>query len=298
VVELGTVGIWTRQLDSRPGREAQEAVDELEGLGYRTVWIPEAVEREVISHATLLLAGSSSIVVATGIARVQVRAPQAVALAQLMLAERFPGRFLLGLGVSHQVVVERQLAQVFRPPLQVMSDYLDAIDTVVAARHPAPPVSPSQRVLAALGPKMLDLARERSAGAHTYLAPVEHTAWARSHLGPGPLLVPAIKVVLDGDRERAGDIARRSVGAPGRLPAYRQNLRRAGFADADLDDGVSQRLVDALVACGGVGEVVERVTAHLEAGADHVCVEVLTGDDTTVPMEAWRELAPALTAIR
>jgi probable F420-dependent oxidoreductase len=297
MLELGRVGIWTRQLDGRPGGEAQEAVRELESLGYPVVWIPEAIEREVMSHATLLLAGSSTMVVATGIANVHARAPRSAALVQLLLTERFPDRFLLGLGVSHPVVVERVLEQAYGSPLTVMSDYLDAIEAALAAPRLAPPAVTPSRILAALGPKMLAIAKERSLGAHTYLAPVKHTAWARNELGPGPLLVPAIKAVFDTDRSRARDIGRRSVGAPARNPAYRDNLRRAGFVDADLSGGVSDRLVDALVVSGDVDAIVKRVGEHVAAGADHVCVEVLTGDDTSLPSEAWRELAPALTAV-
>jgi probable F420-dependent oxidoreductase len=294
ILELGRVGIWTRQLDGVPGGAAQEAASMLESLGFRTVWIPEAVRREAISHATLLLAGTSNLVVATGIARVHARAPQAAALAQVLLNERFPGRFLLGLGVSHPIVVERMMGQVYGRPLAVMTQYLDAMDATLATVAPlaAPP-----RVLAALGPKMLTMAAERSGGAHTYLAPAEHTVWARAQLGPDALLAPAIKVVLDTDAGRARAIGRWSLGPSTRTPAYRSNLLRFGFTEADVADAPSDRLVDALVAWGDVDAVERRVREHLDAGASHVCVEVLTGDDTTVPMDAWRRLAPVLAEI-
>ena len=290
-LDLGRVGIWTRQLDAVPGAAAQSAVAELESLGYRSVWIPEAMRREVVSHATMLLAGSSTIAVVTGIARVHARSPQAAALAQLLLTERWPGRFVLGLGVSHPPVVERMLGQTYGPPLATMAGYLDAMDATVAAT--ASDAAAPPRLLAALGPKMLALAAQRAAGAHTYLAPVEHTAWARAELGPDAFLAPAVKVVLDDDPERADAVGRWSVGPPSRLPAYRDNLARFGFDATETSD----RLIDALVATGGVDAVVARVTDHLDAGADHVCVEVLTGDDTTVPMDAWRALAPALTGM-
>jgi probable F420-dependent oxidoreductase len=215
----------------------------------------------------------------------------------MMLAERFPGRFLLGLGASHRAVVERLMGQEYGSPLAVMSAYLDDIDTTIE-RHRTRPAVPPSRLLAALGPKMLELAARRSSGAHTYMAPVEHTRWARQTLGPSPLLSPAIKVVLSDDRGRSREVARWSVGSTLRSPAYRSNLRRFGFSGEELIGHLSDRVVDALVACGDESAAVDRVREHLDAGADHVCVEVLTGDDTTAPMDAWRRLAPALIEIR
>ena len=295
MIGLGRAGLWTRQLDKQPGAVAQDTVAELESLGYSTVWIPEASEREVISHATLLLAGTQSIVIATGIARVHVRSPQATALAQRFLAQRFPGRFLLGLGVSHPPVVERMLGQVYGPPLATMRNYLDAMDATTGGTPVDASTAPT--VLAALGPKMLALAGERAGGAHSFLAPVAHTASARDLLGPDPLLAPAIKAVLTDDRAAGTAIARGSVQPTSGLPAYRGNLLRSGFTEDDLSGGLSDRLVDALVAVGDVDAIVARVREHLDAGADHVCVEVLTGDDTTVPLDAWCRLAPALTEL-
>jgi probable F420-dependent oxidoreductase len=288
---FGAAGIWTRALDGVPGRQAQEAVAELESLGYRTVWIPEAMEREAMSHATLLLAGSSSIVVATGIANIHARAPQATTLAHRLLDDTFPGRFVLGLGVSHAFVVERVLKQEYGSPVQAMATYLDALDA-------SPVGEPSARVIAALGPKMLRLAKDRSMGAHTYMSPVEHTAWAREQLGPGPLLLPAVKAVLDGDVTRARETGRSAIGPTLRMPAYRDNLRRVGYGDDDVVGAPSDRLTDALVAHGSVADIVERVQEHLAAGADHVCVEVLPADGEVLPASAWRELAPALSALR
>jgi probable F420-dependent oxidoreductase len=297
MMPLGRVGLWTRQLDSQPAAAAIDAVAGIEALGYPTLWIPEAIEREVLSHATMLLGATSELVVATGIARVHARAPQATALAQLLLAERYPGRFLLGLGVSHQFVVERVLGQAYGKPLEVMRAYLDAMDVTLQAPHPAPPAVPPPRVLAALGPHMLELAGTRADGAHTYLAPVEHTAWARAALGPHPLLAPSVKVFLGADASVARDVARRSVGPALRSQAYRANIVRVGWSENDLAGPLSDRLVDALVAWGDVEAITASVRGHLDAGADHVCVEVLTGDDTTIPMAAWQELAPALLTL-
>lgn len=296
-IDLGRVGIWTRQLDGVSGAIAQEAVRELEAHGYRSVWIPEAQRREILSHATLLLAASSSIVVATGIARVHARSPQAAALAQTMLSERFPGRFLLGLGVSHPVVVERMMGQTYGPPIATMASYLDAIDATIRALAPSGSDGAGVRLLAALGPKMIALAGERGNGIHSYMAPVEHTAWARGLMGPEAFIAPAIKAVFGSDRAGARLIASGSVAPTTRMPAYRDNLRRFGFADDDMGRQPSQRLIDALVCYGDVDAITHRVREHLDAGANHVCVEVLTGDDTTVPMNAWRELAPALVSL-
>ena len=290
---LGRVGIWTRQLDEQHGTVAEKAVAELEALGYRSLWVPEAIHREVLSHATALLAATSSITVATGIARVHERTPHATALAQRFLADRFPGRFVLGLGVSHPQVVERVLGQSFEHPLATMRDYLDAMD---ATRGGSPDATDAPRVLAALRPKMLALAANRATGAHTFLSPVEHTAWARGILGADAVLAPAIKVVLAADHDDPLGVARSSIKPSLRLPTYATSLLAFGFDDEDLAGDLSDRLVESLVAIGDVDAVVRRVEEHLAAGADHVCVEVLTGDDTTVPHDAWRRLAPALTS--
>jgi probable F420-dependent oxidoreductase len=295
VASLGRVGLWTRQLDMRSAGEAEDAAAEIEELGYRSLWIPEATHREAISHAALLLAATRSLVVATGVARVHARSPQAAVLAQRLICERWPGRFVLGLGVSHPMVIERMMGQVYGPPLATMAGYLDGMDATRGG--PAEVPGGVARVIAALGPKMLALAAQRSSGAHTYLSPVEHTAWARGELGSGPLLAPAIKVVLTDDIDAGLAVARWSLAPTVKMPAYRSNVLRSGFTDDDLADGLTDRLVHALVAIGDVDAVVKRVREHLAAGADHVCIEVLTGDDVTIPMEQWRRLGPALAEI-
>jgi probable F420-dependent oxidoreductase len=285
---LGRVGIWTRQLDMCDGDLGERAATELEAMGWQSLWIPEAIHREVLTHATLLLAATDRLVIATGIARVHARSPQATALAQRHLHARFPERFLLGLGVSHPMIVERMLGQQYGPPLATMRSYLDSMD---ATRGGAAPVGSDDRVLAALGPLMLRLAAERAGGAHTYVAPVAHTAWARDIVGPDSFLAPCLKVVLTNDRAEGIAIARASVAPTIKNPAYRENVLRSGFDVGDLDDGVSDALVDALVAIGDEDVIAARVHEHLAAGADHVCIEVLTGDDTTIPLDAWRRLA-------
>lgn len=293
--DLGPIGIWTRQLDAIDPVSAEAAVAELETLGFRALWLPEARFREIISHSTMLLAGTHSITVATGIARIHSRSPQATSLAQRLLAERFRERFVLGLGVSHPQVVEGMLNQPYGSPLATMRDYLDAMDATPDGASAAG--APVPRLLAALGPKMLSLAAERAAGAHTYMAPVAHTKWARELLGSEPYLAVAVKAVLTPDPEQGADIARWSIKPTSRAPAYRANLARFGFTDEDLRGQPSDRLVDALVAVGDVEAIIARVREHLEAGANHVCVEVLTGDDNTVPREAWRQLSAQLNPL-
>jgi probable F420-dependent oxidoreductase len=278
-MDIGRVGIWTFALDLQPAAKSREAAAELEELGYGAIWIPEAVGREALANAGLLLAGTRQMVIATGIANIWMRHPMAAAAGWRTLNEAYDGRFLMGLGVSHAPSVDRMLGQTWDKPLARMRRYLDDMDEAIflAAQPPVPP----SRVLAALGPRMLELARERALGAHPYFVPVEHTAVAREHLGKGPLLAPEQAVVLETDPGRARQIARSHTAGYLRLPNYANNLRRLGFSDDDLADGGSDRLV-------------ERVRAHHAAGADHVCLQVIEADQRSLPMEAWRRLADAL----
>lgn len=294
-IDLAPVGLWTFHLDLLPASQAQGLVAELEELGYGAVWIPEAMGRDPMVHAALLLEATERIVVATGIANIWNRAANTMTAAQRTLTGAFPDRFLLGLGVSHSVMVEGVLGERYERPLSKMRAYLDAMD-----RSPylasAPAAEPT-RVLAALGPRMLQLAAERAAGAHPYFVPVEHTAMARQTLGRGPLLCVEQAAVLQTDPEQARAAARAHMALYLTLPNYTNNLRRFGFGDEDLDGGGSDRLVDALVAWGDVDAVAQRVRAHHDAGASHVCLQVLgsTADDARrLPLEQWRRLAAAL----
>jgi probable F420-dependent oxidoreductase len=293
--ELGRVGLWTFQLDLQPAARAQEAAREIEGLGYRALWIPEAFGREALTNAGLLLAGTERLVVATGIANVWARDAMAMAAAQKTLDEAYPGRFLLGIGVSHKPMVDDLRGHRYQKPLTYMRDYLDAMDRALFMA-PAPAV-PGTRVIGALHPKMLRLAAERTAGAHPYFVTPEHTARAREILGRGPLLAPEQAAVLESDPAAARAVARTHMAIYLGLPNYRRNLVALGFGDDDFADGGSDRLVDAIVAWGGVDAVATRVRAHLDAGADHVCVQVLDPDPNALPMAQWRALAPALCAI-
>jgi probable F420-dependent oxidoreductase len=291
-MDLGRTGLWTFQLDLQPATRVREAVAELEEIGWPTLWLPEAVGRESFTNSALVLSATERLVVATGISSIWARDAMAAAAGQLTLCEAFPERFLLGLGVSHQPMVDHIRGHSYKRPLELMREYLDAMDRVFYV-SPKPAEAP-RRALAALGPKMLALAAERALGSHTYFVPVEHTASARETVGDGPMLFVEQAVVLTRDREQAHAAARQHMRTYLGLPNYTNNLRRLGWGDDDLGDGGSDRLVEALVAWGDVEQVAERVAAHHQAGADHVCVQVLDTDATALPMQQWRELAPAL----
>jgi probable F420-dependent oxidoreductase len=291
MVNIGRVGIWTFALDMVPAARAQEAAALIEALGYGALWIPEALGREAFTNAGLLLAGTRRIVVATGIANMWARDAMAMAAAQRTLADAYPDRFLLGIGVSHAPMVGMR-GHHYDKPLSAMRAYLDAMDT--APFMASQPLIPPQRVLAALAPKMLRLAAERAAGSHPYFVPPEHTAFARQVMGKGPLLAPEQAVVLETTPTKARDVARKHMSVYLGLPNYVNNLKRLGFTDDDIANGGNDRLVDALVAWGSVDTIVKRVRAHHDAGADHVCLQVLDRDPRALPVRQWRELAAAL----
>ncbi len=291
-MDIGRVGIWTFQLELQPAVRAQEAASEIEELGYGAIWIPEALGKEAFAHAGLLLAATRRIPVATGIANIWARDAVTMAAAQKTLAEAYPERFLLGLGVSHAPLVEGVRGHRYEQPLAAMGAYLDAMDAAPFMGCP-PPANPP-RVLAALGPKMLALAARRSRGAHPYFVPVEHTARARQTLGMGPLLAPEQAVILEPSPSTARAIARQHMARYLALPNYTNNLRRLGFDDRDLAGGGSDRLVDAIVAWGDAEAIVTRVRAHHDAGADHVSIQVLDPDPRALPRRQWRELAGPL----
>jgi probable F420-dependent oxidoreductase len=290
-MELGRVGIW-HFLDIFPAATAQAAAREIEGLGFRTLWIPEALGREAFTHAGLLLAGTERLIIATGIANVWARDATAMAAAQKTLAEAYPGRFLLGMGVSHAPLVAGMRGHAYTTPLTYLRSYLDAMD--VATYVGAQPSEPPRRVLASLHPKSLELARERAWGSHPYFVPPEHTARARAILGAGKLLAPEQMVCLETEPSAARAIARQAMQVYLGLPNYVRNLRALGFGGDDIANGGSDRLVDAIVAWGTIDAIVARVKAHHDAGADHVCLQVLQANPAELPHRAWRDLAAAL----
>jgi probable F420-dependent oxidoreductase len=291
-MKIGHVGIWTRQFEDHPAARAQEAAAELEELGFGAIWFGEAAGREALTNAGLLLAGTQRIVIATGIANIYARDPVTMASGQKTLCEAYPGRFLLGLGVSHIPLVEELRGHRYDKPVPTMRAYLDRMDQA-PYRSVAPPGKPA-RVLAALGPKMLKLSAERADGAHPYNVNPEHTAEARRTMGQGPLLCPEQAVVLEKDASKAREIARAFLAIYLNLPNYTNNFLRLGFEESDVKDGGSERLIDAIVAWGDLDSIRNRVRAHHAAGADHVCVQVLTKDPQALPLSEWRELASAL----
>jgi probable F420-dependent oxidoreductase len=288
----GLVGVWLSRLARVPAAEARAAVRRIEDLGYGSLWIGEtSVSKEVLTHAGLLLAASERIVVGTGIASIWARDAVAAHAAAVTLGEAYPGRFVLGLGVSHRDLVGDR-GHDYARPLAAMRRYLDDLDS---SRCDAPVGDvPVPVVLAALGPKMLALAAERTAGAHTYFMPVEHTRGARKALGPDALLVPEQAVVVTDSADEARALAREHMAFYLRQPNYTKSLRPLGVTDEDLAGGGSDRLVDLLVAWGPAEVVARRVQDQLDAGADHVVLQPL-GATTEAAVDQLQLLAPALT---
>lgn len=291
-MQLGATGVWTTQLDNFPAAKAQEAVAELEELCFGALWLGESTGREALTSAGLLLAGTKRIVIATGIANIYGRDPVTMAAAQKTLAEAYPNRFLLGLGVSHVPLVEQLRGHRYDKPVATMRAYLDAMDQ--APYRAAPPTSKPPRVLAALGPQMLRLSAERADGAHPYNTTPQHTAQARELLGAGPLLCPEQAVVLETNPAKARAIARKFLAIYLTLPNYTNNFLRLGFQEADFANGGSDKLIDAIIAWGDLKTVLNRIQEHHSAGADHVCLQVLTEDPQTFPLREYRELASAI----
>jgi probable F420-dependent oxidoreductase len=291
-MQLGATGIWTTKLDNFPAAQTQEAVAELEELGFGALWFGEATGREALANAGLLLAGTKRIVIATGIANIYGRDPVTMAAAQKTLAEAYPNRFLLGLGVSHVPLVEKLRGHRYDKPVATMRAYLEGMDK--APYQAVPPPSKPPRVLAALGPKMLQLSAERADGAHPYNTTPKHTAQARELLGPGPYLCPEQAVVLETNPAKARAIARKFLAIYLTLPNYTNNFLRLGFQEADFANGGSDRLIDAVIAWGDLKAVLSRIHEHHSAGADHVCIQVLTEDPKTLPFREYRELASVM----
>lgn len=285
-MDLKGVGIWSTQLRFGDRSEAAEAVAELDELGFPAVWIPD-MGGPVLDAVENLLAASKNLVVATGILNLWMHSAEDVAAGYTRLTEQYGERFLLGVGVSHASVINADEPGRYRKPLAATSAFLDGLDNA------GTPVPPQNRVLAALGPKMLALAADRTRGSHPYLSTPEHTAYARELLGEGPLLLPEQTAILTTDRDEA-----RAIGVPWlqpylAAPNYTNNWLRSGFTAEDIDS-VSDRLFDALIVWGDEEAVLRRVREHQAAGADHVGIQVVRADGETFPREEWRRLAAAL----
>ncbi|MEZ4217453.1 MAG: TIGR03620 family F420-dependent LLM class oxidoreductase [Myxococcota bacterium] len=289
-MEIGRLGVWTFT-DLLDRADATRFVRRIEELGYGALWIPEAVGFDPFVRAAFLLERSERLVVATGIANVYARDAMAMKGAQHALASQYDGRFLLGLGVSHAPFVEGMRGHRYGRPVATMRAYLDAME---AAVYGGPPLAkPPPVVLGALRPRMLELARDRTRGAHPYLTTVEHTRRARALLGPDAWLCPEVKVLLERDPAKARKLALEACRVNLSLPNYRACLRWLGYDDEGLPDGASARLLDDLVAWGDAEALRARIDAHLEAGASHVCVHPIHPDGGHAPhLEVLEALAP------
>jgi probable F420-dependent oxidoreductase len=276
-MELGTIGVWAS--DRQLGDErASEAAKLIEHLGYSVWWLGGSPH---VPDVRPILDATSTLIAATGILNVWINEPGETAAADAAVREEFGGRFMLGIGIGH-----REATSDYRRPLETMRAFLDGLD---AASVP-PPLD--GRCMAALGPKMLDLARERTAGSHTYFVPVEHTRFARERLGAGKLVATELACVIDTDPVRAKAIARDYAQLYLGLRNYTQNLLSFGFTEKDFQDGGSDRLIDAVVPQGSAEQIAEVAQAHLQAGADHVCVQPV--GEQGIPRKSWTALAKTL----
>jgi probable F420-dependent oxidoreductase len=270
------------------GEGLAEVSAEVESLGFRTLWIPGAIRDSGGSLWTTIdgvLGSTVELKVATAVVNIWAYPADTTAAAVLRLSAAYPGRLILGVGVGQPEHLGDDRVDAFRHPTTEMGRYLDELDALGVHVH--------DRVLAALGPKMLHLAGTRAAGAHPYLVTPEHTAMARDILGPEPILAPEQPVIIETDPGRAREKGREYLAFYLQLRNYVANLRRMGFGDEDLADGGSDRLVDSIVAWGDQPAIVERLRAHLAAGADHVAVHVV-GEGRDPTRDEWRALAPAL----
>jgi probable F420-dependent oxidoreductase len=284
-MDLAGVGIWSSQLHYGDPAEIADAAAELDELGFTALWIPD-VSGSVLDAVGRLLVATTRTVIATGILNLWMHSAGDVAESFAALTAEHGDRFLLGIGVSHAPLIDAGQPGRYRKPLAATASFLDGLD---AAPRPVPAEA---RVLAALGPKMLALSATRARGAHPYLVTPDHTASARSVLGQGPLLLPEQTAILTDDADEARRIGTNYLRAYLALPNYANNLLRSGFSEDDLAQ-VSDRLFNAIIAWGDEGAIMRRVAEHRAAGADHVCVQVLTADPREFPREQWRRIAAA-----
>lgn len=290
-VGLGRIGIWTTALDALEVPAAREAVAELDAQGWGSLWFGEAYGREAFTAAQIYLGASSRMLVGTGIANIYGRDAVTTGAAARTLNAAFPGRFILGLGVSHAPLVERMRGHQYGRPVSAMSEYLDALDAAPYLAAGSPELPP--RVLAALGPRMLELARDRADGAHPYNVTPAHTASAREILGPEPMLIVEQACVVSDDEEEWRKRAHVHLEFYTGLPNYRNSWLREGFTEQDAVRGGSDRLKRALVA-RGLEQTSQRVNEHLQAGASTVVLQALGADLAEVPKQDWARLAEAL----
>ena len=296
-IQLPRIGVFSVPLEVIGRTEALEFVGELDELGYGCVWTGEGLgTRELFTNAAVVLGGTRRIAFGAGIANIWVRDPVTMVTAARTLMESYPGRFVLGLGVSHREQVDPR-GHVYARPLQAMREYLDAMDAapfVSPMPEETAATAPVPRILAALRPPMLRLAAERADGAHPYMTVPAATAHARELLGADAFLAPEQAFVLTDDVSGARRIGRAYLAWYLGVENFRKSLLWQGFSEDDLDGGGSDRLVDAIVAWGDEAAVQARVKEHFDAGASHVCVQAVAEDPLEVGLPAYRRVAPAL----
>lgn len=288
----GPVGLWTGTLDPMPPPQVRETVADLDEQGWGGLWFGEAYGREAFTNAAMMLGASTRMSVATGIANIYGRDAVAMVAGAKTVGAQFPGRFVCGMGVSHAPLVERMRGHDYTGPVPTMRAYLDAM--AAAPFFAAEPAAPVPYVLAALGPKMLALAAERTAGVHPYLVTPEWTARTRVIVGPDAEVAVMQAVALTDDAEAWRARAQWFLEIYTGLPNYRNSWLRQGFTEDDLGRGGSERLKQAMVVRGDEAAVAASVRAHLDAGASHVCLQVLGPDLATAPVEDWRRLSSAV----
>lgn len=279
-MKLGKRAVWA-PTDGLSAPDLAAFAKQVEAWGYSALWIPDAMGRDPMVACSWMLANTDKLILATGIANIYGRDVRAMKSAQVALAEQSGGRFLLGLGVSHQPFVEGIRGHDYLPPIAAMRDYLERLADTPFMGQSAPEDPPT--VIAALGPKMLALSAELCAGAHPYLVPPEHTAQAREIVGPDTWLCVEQKVLLESDADKARGIARKTLDIYFQMPNYRNNLKRCGFDDDDFENNGSDALVDAVVVWGDEKTIAARLQAHEDAGADQVCIQALNPDESPAP---------------
>ncbi len=283
----GRIGVFAGALAGQPAAIQRRVVAEMERLGYGTLWYPEAAGREALAQGAIYLSAGSRLIVGSGIANIYARDPQAMAAGGRAIAEAWPGRFILGIGVSHAPIVTSR-GHDYTRSFSAMRRYLDAMASA-AWRGPEAPMPPV--VLAALGPRMVALAAERAAGAYPYFTTTDHVRAIRAQMGPEPFLAADLPVVLAGDRHAARTIGDQHTTRYLRADNYRNNLLRLGWSAQDVEAPGSDRLFDAVVAWGDPAAVRRRVDAHFAAGADQVVLNLVIADPARPYVEELRVLA-------
>jgi len=284
---LTGTGIWSGGLRYGDREEAADAATELEELGYSALWLPD-VGGDLFPAVENMLKATTTTTIATGILNLWMHEPEETASEYTRLVDAYGDRFVVGIGISHAPLIDASEPGRYQKPLARTKEYLDALDAQ------SPTVPTDRRLLAALGPKMLELAARQANGTHPYNVMPEHTAAARETLGPDKIVAPEQAVVLETDPDRARTIAREFLATYLALPNYANNWFRYGFTPDDTLDGGTDALVDALIAWGDLDTIAARLQAHRDAGADHVCLQALTGDRAGITMDAWRRLADIL----